>query len=242
MLDRKKCKSFAKQQLKGRYGITILITALILIINVLLLIPSYIKLYQSSAFLSFMNNPSPSDYDLQSVIDVYNDATPLWYTLIIFCIATILEVASLNVYIKISKSPEKVTFSHFLDGLNDWGRAVLAGIWKQLWIIIWSALFIIPGIIKSIEYSQMYFIIAEHKEVSARKAMKISMYITKGHKLDLFVMYLSFFGLILLSSLTMGIGYIFTIPYMNMTLINAYHFMLKEALNSDIISMEDLSE
>ena len=72
--------------------------------------------------------------------------------------------------------------------------------------------------------------------------MKISMEITKGHKWDLFILSLSFIGWALLVPLTGGILYFWLMPYMNMTYVNAYHSLMKEALESGRIKPEDLSE
>jgi uncharacterized membrane protein len=46
---------------------------------------------------------------------------------------------------------------------------------------------------------------------------------TQGHKMDLFVLDLSFIGWMLLGSITLGIAYIWVLPYMNATHINAYN-------------------
>ena len=72
--------------------------------------------------------------------------------------------------------------------------------------------------------------------------MRISIEITKGHKWDLFVMYLSFLGWDILSVLTIGILELWLSPYKNMTYTNAYHALIKEALESGRIKPEDLSE
>ena len=141
-----------------------------------------------------------------------------------------------------SRSPEKVGFSSFIQGLNLWAKAVLATLWNFLWTFLWSLLFIIPGIVKSIAYSQMYYLIVEYPELSVTKAMKISMLITKGHKADLFVMYLSFLGWIILATIPAGLGMIVLSPYMDMTFVNAYHALLKEAVESGKLKPEDLSE
>ena len=88
----------------------------------------------------------------------------------------------------------------------------------------------------------MFYIIVEYKDVSITKAMRISMEITKGHKWDLFVMYLSFFGWDLLSLFTLGILQFWLLPYKNMTYINSYHALIKEAIESGRLKPEDLSE
>ena len=76
--------------------------------------------------------------------------------------------------------------------------------------------------------------------MSVTRSMKISKIITNGHKGDLFVMYLSFIGWEILATLTFGIGYLWLVPYINMSLVNAYHSMLKEALETGKLKPEDL--
>lgn len=141
-----------------------------------------------------------------------------------------------------SRSPEPVSLKGFVEGLNNWARALLGALWQLLWVFLWSLLFLIPGIVKAYAYSQMFFIITEYKDVSVTKAMRISMLITKGHKWDLFVMDLSFLGWAILCGLTLGIGALWLEPYMNMSKVNAYHAMLKEALESGLLKPEDLTE
>ena len=55
----------------------------------------------------------------------------------------------------------------------------------------------------------------EHPEISGWDASTRSREMMKGHKFDLFYLYLSFIGWFLLSFLTLGIGFIWLIPYMN---------------------------
>ena len=53
-------------------------------------------------------------------------------------------------------------------------------------------------------------------------------------------MELSFLGWELLGALSLGIGYIWIIPYRQMTYVNAYHALLKNALEQGVIKPEDL--
>ena len=72
--------------------------------------------------------------------------------------------------------------------------------------------------------------------------MRISIEITKGHKWDLFVLSLSFLGWSILSLFTLGILQYWLTPYMNMTYVNAYHALMKEALEDGRIKPEDFTE
>ena len=100
--------------------------------------------------------------------------------------------------------------------------------------------FFIPAIIKAYAYSMMEYLVAEFPSLSIPDAMNISKKITNGSKWDLFIMELSFLGWELLGALSLGIGYIWIIPYRQMTYVNAYHALLKNALEQGVIKPEDL--
>lgn len=243
MYERVRYKKFAVKQLEKRWTVPVLMTLIVSIISLLFEIPGLYKIITSESYKLLL---SYDGTDLYEMLHLYNtaanDSTSLLTTIIQVVVEGILSMACINVYIKMSRSPEKVGFNSFIEGFNNWARALLASLWKYLWVAIWSMLFIIPGIVKSIAYSQMYFILTEYPEVSVTKSMRISMIITKGHKGDLFITYLSFLGWAILCGLTLGIGSLWLTPYMNMTLINAYHAMMKEALERGIIKPEDLTE
>ena len=238
MFERKKYKNFAKKQLSGRWGVPILVTLFVFVVSSIFSIPDILQLSRSGYFAAIWNN------DSLAALDALNSAksTSFITSIVSMIISAILEVATIGVYIKMSRSPEPVAFSDFIEGFNNWARATLGALWQYLWVFLWTLLFIIPGIIKTIAYSQMYYIIAEYKDVSVTKAMRISIEITKGHKWDLFVMYLSFLGWAILAAFTLGILNFWLIPYMNMTYINAYHALMKEAIESGRIKPEDLTE
>lgn len=86
-----------------------------------------------------------------------------------------------------------------------------------------TVMLLIPGIVKSFSYSMSMYILAENKGMSAREAITRSKEMMNGHKLDLFVLYLSFFGWWLLCGITFGIAYIWVGPYMNAAVANFYN-------------------
>lgn len=238
MFERKKYKNFAKKQLSGRWGIPVLITLVVTLISLVFSIPDVLQLSRSGYFAAILNN------DYIAAGEAVNSASSASFitSIVSMIVSAILEVATIGVYIKMSRSPEPVSFSDFIEGFNNWARATLGILWQLLWTFLWTLLFIIPGIVKSIAYSQMFYIIAEYKDVSVTKAMKISIEITKGHKWDLFVLYLSFLGWAILSVFTLGFLNFWLTPYMNMTYVNSYHALMKEALESGRLTPEDLSE
>lgn len=93
---------------------------------------------------------------------------------------------------------------------------------------------------KTIEYSMTMFFIVEFPTLTARKALNLSKIITKGNIWNLFVLELSFIGYIFLCIVTLGIAFIWFEPYYNMTKTNAYHGLLKNAVEKGLIKQEDL--
>ena len=114
-------------------------------------------------------------------------------------------------------------------------------LWMGLFVWLWSMLFCIPGLIKAISYSMTPYILAEHPNVTAKDALKISMRMTNGHKADLFVAELSFFGWMMLSSLTLHIlGIVFVFPYLLTTMAGYFNELRSEALANGVITAEEL--
>ncbi len=237
MFERKKYKSFAKTQLSGRWGTPILVTIFVAIIMNIFSLPDLLQLSRSGYFYALFTGDLNAAYNA-----VQNVHGSFITTLIQSIVSAILEVATINLYLKMSRSPEPVNFGDFIEGFNNWARAILGILWQILWVFLWTLLLIIPGIIKAIAYSQMFYLLVEYKELSVTKAMRISIEITRGHKWDLFVMYLSFIGWDILAVLTLGILELWLSPYKNMTYTNAYHALIKEALETGRIKPEDLSE
>ena len=101
---------------------------------------------------------------------------------------------------------------------GDWGNVVLVMFLKNLFLALWTMLFIIPGIVKAYAYRMVPYILKEHPELSGTQAITLSRRMMKGHKGDAFVLDLSFIGWILLSALTFGILHLFYVgPYIQAT-------------------------
>lgn len=75
-----------------------------------------------------------------------------------------------------------------------------------LFITLWSLLFVVPGIIAAIKYSQAFFIMVDDKTKSIRQCVKESKALMQGNKKKYFLMNLSFFGWLLLAELGFWLG------------------------------------
>lgn len=82
-------------------------------------------------------------------------------------------------------------------------------------VFLWSLLLIVPGIIKSFSYAMTPYIMVEHPEYSASEAINASCELMRGHKWELFCLYLSFIGWAFLSVITCCIGFFWLEPYIS---------------------------
>lgn len=117
---------------------------------------------------------------------------------------------------------EKIFNALFLGFTN--GRFIsvfLTYILNWIFITLWTILLIVPGIIKSLSYSQAFYIakdiVDSGYEVKGTQAINASKELMKGHKMEYFVLQLSFLGWILLGFVTLGIGFLWIAPYIQMT-------------------------
>lgn len=84
---------------------------------------------------------------------------------------------------------------------------------RALFNSLWYLLLIIPGIVKTYAYSMVPYILADDPELDYDTAIQTSMRITDGHKLDMFILDLSFIGWYLLGLLLCCVGGVFVNPY-----------------------------
>lgn len=124
----------------------------------------------------------------------------------------------------------------FTRSFDNVGRKIGGYLWMGLWIFIWSLVFWIPGIVKAFSYAMTPYILADMPDLPAKDALKLSMRMMDGHKMDLFVFCLSFLGWMLLSSLTFGIlALLYVGPYMATAEAGFYAEVKQDAIRRGIL-------
>lgn len=94
---------------------------------------------------------------------------------------------------------------------------------RGLFTLLWSLLFIIPGIIKAYEYRMIPYLLAENPDMDMSEAFARSKEMMMGNKWEAFVLDLSFIGWYFLSAFTCGILSIFYVkPYVQLTNTELY--------------------
>ena len=108
----------------------------------------------------------------------------------------------------------KVDLDKLFEPFRDYLRYLVGFLLQTVYTVLWTLLLIVPGIIKSISYAMMPFIMRENPDMTGEQAICRSMQMMEGHKMDYFLLNLSFIGWALLAILTLGIGLIWLYPYM----------------------------
>ena len=122
----------------------------------------------------------------------------------------------LDVFILKYVRKEQVEYDEIFKYYSKFVPIFLLGLLMSIFIGLWSLLFVIPGIIAAISYSQAMFIMIDGEEEPSAciKKSKEMMY---GYKWDYFVFMLSFFGWYLLCALTLGIALVYVGPYVSVS-------------------------
>ena len=131
-------------------------------------------------------------------------------------------------FLDFKRTGEVVKIEQLFDGFKDYSRVVLTGLLQGIYIFLWTLLLIVPGIIKSLSYSQTNYILKDYPELKNNAAIELSMAMMKGRKFDYFCLILSFIGWILLGILTLGIGFLWISPYIATASAHFYEHVKEE--------------
>ena len=144
-------------------------------------------------------------------------------TLLQFLVVMPLSLGFLNAFRRLLVSSDNQILANTLQiSFNGYWRKVWGMLLMYILVFLWSLLLIIPGIIKWFSYAMTPFILEENPELGAQEAIHRSRMMMRGHKFDLFWLYLSFIGWFLLSILTAGIGLLWLTPYVDTSLAAFY--------------------
>ncbi len=111
---------------------------------------------------------------------------------------------------------------------KQYARTVGAVLLVFVYTLLWTLLLVIPGIIKAYSYSMTFYILRENPEMTAGDAITASQKMMDGHKMDLFLLSLSFIGWAILASITFGFVYLWLFPYIYTAYAAFYETLKKE--------------
>ena len=110
---------------------------------------------------------------------------------------------------------QPVVFKDIFNYSKDFGRAIGAVLLQALYVFLFALLLIIPGIIKLIAFALVPYLMADNKydSLGLKELLTKSEEMMNGHKMDYFMLNLSFIGWHILAVFTLGILEIWIIPY-----------------------------
>ena len=135
------------------------------------------------------------------------------FTYVLTALLTAVLGAGFSLYCMAVRRGERAECLTLFDGFSFVGKLIALNVVESLLIILWSMLFVIPGIVAAYRYRFAYYNILTDGSLSASEAIALSCRQTAGMKMDLFVLDLSFIGWEIVSNLTYGLLNIWLMPY-----------------------------
>ena len=132
----------------------------------------------------------------------------------LFILGSIVEVGYMKFNLELVDRQKKTEIGTMFGYFQFWKTTACARLLRSVYVLLWSLLFIIPGIMASFSYAMTSYILAENPELTAGEAIEQSKQMMYGHRWRLFCLQFSFIGWELLSALlTLGIGGLWITPY-----------------------------
>ncbi|MGX8774530.1 MAG: DUF975 family protein [Bacillota bacterium] len=227
MWDRKEVKAYGKLRFKANYFYSVVSAFLISV------------LAGGSSVLSgiFRGDTDDLDSDYDGIVNITPDgsmstdeaiatgvivAAVLGIMLIVFAIIFVIKILVMNPlqvgcygFFRDNATGINSELGVIGSGFSNYGHNVATMLLKDIFLMLWTLLFIVPGIIKAYSYRMVPFILRDHPEMTASEVITESRRLMDGQKWNVFVFDLSYIGWWLLSILTLGILNIFwTNPYL----------------------------
>jgi uncharacterized membrane protein len=126
-------------------------------------------------------------------------------------------------YLSAIRKGDKPVYNTLLDGFKEpLTSSIVTYILQSIFIVLWSLLLFIPGIIKSFSYSMSLYIVADQPSISASDAITQSRKMMDGHKMELFMLYFSFILWYLLGIITFGLALLYIMPFIKAAELEFY--------------------
>ena len=216
-MEAKTLRARARANLTGNWGVSIAVAVVAALLG---------GLIAGISFLPELETVIPIEYfpALQKFSDWWNEGLHIGrvtlnfrsgiFGFAAFLLGGVLQMGYADFLLK-QHDGKETAFNDLFSKFDYFGTGFAQRFLRSLYTFLWSLLFIIPGIIKGYAYAMTPFILAEHPELTASQAIRLSEDLMDGHKSDLFVLDLTFIGWNILVTLTWNLGNIALNPYKN---------------------------
>lgn len=150
-----------------------------------------------------------------------NGSTTTFGGIIFLILAGPMTLGAAIFALAISRGQEE-RLEQIFQGFNHFSTAFISYLLVLVYVLLWMLLLVIPGIIAALGYSMTFYILADDPTLRPQDALKKSKAMMNGYKLKLFYMCIRFILLSLLCILTLGIGFLWLIPFIHVTMAKFY--------------------
>ena len=161
---------------------------------------------------SSVNTGEASTYIVSSLV----------FFVIYLVISTILQFGYSSYCLKVANRDGSMSYGDLFSSVRYLLKAIGLTLMISVFVLLWCILLVIPGIIAAYRYSQAIFIMVEDPNKGIMQCIRESKEMMAGHKMEYFILELSFFFWMLLGGVTCGLAYIYVYPYMTVTFANYY--------------------
>lgn len=136
--------------------------------------------------------------------------------------------------LSIIRGSEDAKMEQIFDGFKVFIKAFITYFVMTIFILLWTLLLIIPGIIAAFAYSQTFYILAENEDINPIDAIRKSREMMYGYKWKYFCLNLRFLGWVLLCLLTFGIGFLWLSPYIYVSYAAFYEEIKANPISKEV--------
>jgi len=237
MKTNREYKNIALDALRGNWAPAVLLAVIYIAIYLFAVGPTTYTTFSMQTYMQEQMN-YPADASLSQIIRQSTvmaqdpvilemqaksrGTSSMFYLLFVFIILPLTAGFANAFRLLVVQGNPQLTGNAYRIATSNYWHKVWGMLLRQIFIWLWSLLLIIPGIIKSFSYALTPYILEEQPELSANDAIDRSRAMMRGHKFDLFWLYLSFLGWAILCVFTMGIGFLWLIPYVQSSEVAFY--------------------
>lgn len=199
-MDTAQLKSRAKEPIRGKWGVAI---GTVLFANIILEV----------------------DFAYRVTSELGAEGLSYSINLIALLLGGVISVGLCRFLLNMATGREEARFDNLFSGFNIYLKTLGLNILITLAVVAGTLLFIIPGIIVSLMFSQAFYILSEDPSKSITQCISESVNLMTGHKWELFYLELTFIGWWLLAVITLGIAALWVSPYQKLTEANFYLYL-----------------
>ncbi|KJS88147.1 MAG: membrane protein [Peptococcaceae bacterium BICA1-8] len=124
-------------------------------------------------------------------------------------------------FLKLART-EQIAFADLFSGFKYFFNNFILNLLIIIFAFLWFLLLIIPGFIALLKYSMAFYIMHDNPEIRPIEAISKSKEMMDGNKLRLLSLWFSFLGWFILGIFTLGLGFLYAMPYYHAARANFY--------------------